>query len=408
MVGPDDDSALVDVVLGLLDDWSDAEGDADASSESDRRCSHVATAESGDSTGKSRRKRRRTSHSSSLARWKEEIQRLRGEAEALESTLGGLRARIRNNTVESGIRRQEQELWRAIALRQRRARERVEGETRKLRARIQAHFEAARDFTAALGQGTREKSSTVDLSMLLKSGTSDEEMVKRLERLYQHTDVAFTAEKFHNGTLSFREDQVRFDRNTTVIDAQDAWIVPFPLREIDEVLWETAREKSIWEDFDYYMEQTVSKDTIVAAYTCVTVTDSMVLGGFRGKVVLKRFCCPDQPSVIVTALYSESLGSTTRQAMVYEVSWIRAKEVTSEYNQSFTQVQVSRQTQIQYKGLETCENPGEVSRAVTEQVRQEINLENEMRQELVENFLLRRQAEPAHSSHNATVARASN
>ncbi|TMW59866.1 hypothetical protein Poli38472_004935 [Pythium oligandrum] len=252
MLEVDDDPKTLCALLDALDEALEAHTDGldDGNEESHQcTCSHNRTA----------KKKRGIS---SFARQRQQILDLQQEIQCLEGVL----AAQKQHRAISLVHSERQKLWKAIALRQRRAQERAEAECAALRGYMAARFRLedgnARAILAGAGY---QVPRPLDLDVLR---LPVDEAFARLHHLSQHTHVAFAAQCFSDGSQNFNHvEMMSNSTEETVIDCRNAWVLPFSLDHVHRSLWTYMNRMSMMiPDPDYQTDQLTTDDSVVNAY----------------------------------------------------------------------------------------------------------------------------------------------
>ncbi|TMW59871.1 hypothetical protein Poli38472_004940 [Pythium oligandrum] len=315
---------------------------------------------------------------SSLTRQRQHVLELRKQVQQLEEELKAQRRSVKKRGFVSAIRRERQELWKAIAVRQRRAHERAEAQCIKLRTYVETRFRHDSEIAAALLAGTSSPNSAVPRPLMHQ--LSIEETFARLQDLNRHSHVAFAAERFNDGTPSFNEVQVMSDgQDGVIIDTRNAWVVPFPPEAVDQNLWQyMTRMHLMLPDPDYQADNQPSGDSIITSYYFPPKKEEPA---YEAREVVKRFGRDGQARVTVATLHCETVDATDKAASSYEVWWMRLQVIQTDKNDRLTQVQSCRRTYIR------SENP-QVLRTSVEDIAGFLQVEGELRQSSVETLLL--------------------
>ncbi|TMW59869.1 hypothetical protein Poli38472_004938 [Pythium oligandrum] len=280
---------------------------------------------------------------SSLTRQRQRIHELKEQVQQLEDELKAQKRACKQTGALSVARRERQELWKAIVLRQKRAHERAEAQCAKLREQIETRFRLGDDETRALlarpgYQGQIPRS--VDLSTLQ---IPIEETLARLRTLSLHTNVAFGAKCFNDGSQCCNDVQVtRNGEHGAVIDTKNAWVVPFSVDEVNRSLWKFMKRMYMTVPEPVYQaDSQPTDDSIITTYYFPAKTDEPA---YQAREITGKFRTDDESDVIVTVFQVESIDSNENKFSVYEIWWMRAQEISTKAGEQLTQVQSCMRT----------------------------------------------------------------
>ncbi|TMW59868.1 hypothetical protein Poli38472_004937 [Pythium oligandrum] len=364
MLEMDDDPKTLCALLDALDETPMAQLHVQKSSEEQNK-------HSGCSCGLPAKKKRAVS---SFARQRQRIFDLQQEIEQLEEVLKAQKRR----KARSAIRREREELWKAIVWRQRRARVRAQALCVALRTHVDKRFRLDDDLARALLTQTRlQIPRPLDMNAFQ---TPVEEVFARLQHLSQHTHVAFAANCFNHGSLNFNHtEMVAHGRLETVIDSRKAWVVPFAVDDVHRSLWTFMERLYLMvPEPDYQADHQSSADSVVTSYFFPAKAGDPA---YQAREITKNFCLSDGSSVIVSSFQADSMDSIDPDLSIYEVLWTRVRDVSSNDDPPLTQVQVSMRTIVRSEGTET------LSKGV-HQLMQALESESEVSQSHLEALLL--------------------
>ncbi|TMW59846.1 hypothetical protein Poli38472_004915 [Pythium oligandrum] len=407
----DDDPALLDAALHMLDTLDDAKDCVSPSRPSE---GETTTSDASGSTDESEELRSTVSPepkapkvNRSRDRRKEELLTLRAQAKQLEETLVTLKRRRveqESTIVPSGGRHT---VWKHLAGRQQHQRRETERENTRLREMLNTQLQVSKELMRLIHKGSRQDPnarkpriphlSTRDVEL------TDVQRLARLDELYRLTNGQILCVPVDPSGATVRDIKVHHENaHTTFVNFVMAWSVPFATARVLDAVWQMYAECPS----DSTPARLTNEAAGVFRLHSGFRTRKMIPGEIIGRTAAKRFLrTANGDSLILSSMaakcvpldsFSANLTPPTPTTMegkatYYEDSWIRVSEARSHEHvwseEPLTQIQINRQMRF-HVVLDDEDGQEHMMRVLTEIVLAYVEEEITWKQQMIENGLI--------------------
>ncbi|TMW59844.1 hypothetical protein Poli38472_004913 [Pythium oligandrum] len=376
----DDDPALLDAALLMLDTVDDRKSVSSASSFPDGELDVGGT--SGSSDGEELRSEKTASPASSAVvatppkakktrnRRKDELVYLKDKVNQLEQTLTTLKRRRVEDELAVVPTRGHQAVWKQLAGRQQQQRRVVELENARLREMVNTQLQVGKELMRALQKGGRQDPGSRNLLNpnlpLFHVDVTDEERLRRLDELYRLTCNSMTRVVPDPSGATVRDIKIHQENaQTTFVNFVVAWTLPFSTAEVLDALWKVFRKPNVKPGQDcehYYSDQ--EEDEICGGFRLHSgfMARKKIPSEIVGRKVAKRFPrSADGDGVVLSNMWAKCISpdlrtqglsafnspTMTGDVQFNEDSWFRIQDARGDgqvwSDEPLTQVQNNRQ-----------------------------------------------------------------
>ncbi|TMW59895.1 hypothetical protein Poli38472_004964 [Pythium oligandrum] len=103
-----------------------------------------------------------------------------------------------------------------------------------------------------------------------------------------------------------------------------AWVVPYPVRLVEDALWHLIQRKTAWQEGRGYQNQIVTEDLVLLSFAS---SDPRLAGEYSGKLATKRFYVGPE-SLFVTSMKAAPQGDALKMPgglVVLQKAWTQVR-----------------------------------------------------------------------------------